>query len=550
MPVRRQIFNQKDRTMNNAIVIMFDSLQHNYLGCYGNDWIKTPNMDRLAREGVLFENCYVENLPTVPCRRSMHTGCYGLHESGWSPLKMEDTTIADLCWGRPIDTALIYDCPMYRLPKFGYIRGFDKCFYTHGQELDHFFYENDPLYHYKAEDFMEQHTIDEVDKIYGNAVIGPHMNEVASYLKQMQYWKTDEDRYVAKTIKASIKYLEQVDRNKAFFLFIDSFDPHEPWNPPSVIKQEPCPYDPDYKGKHQFLPIIGTVEGVFTEEELHHVRMLYAEDVTVCDKWLGVLLDKVRELGFEENTLFMMVSDHGEPMGNDEHGHGIMRKCRPWPYEELAHAPMLLRAPGIKAGQRIKAFVQSCDVAPTVCEWLGIGVHPQMTGKSLLPLCRGEVEKVRDFAVAGYYKYAWCLYTEDWSYMHWLHDTKAVNAQNGCDFYMADGGVFLVENSAIDESIPNTSSESTTEFLQKQKEAKSNIDSDVHARQQAAASLDGEEQWTCTPGSIAEVPEQDCLFDRKNDPFQLNNVIDQYPEIARKLLLQLNDFMDSLPRKY
>ncbi len=69
--------------LKNAIVVMFDSLQFNYLGCYGNTWIKTPNFDRLAREGVLFENAYTEGLPTVPCRRAMHTGRFTLPVSGW-----------------------------------------------------------------------------------------------------------------------------------------------------------------------------------------------------------------------------------------------------------------------------------------------------------------------------------------------------------------------------------------------------------------------------------------------------------------------------------
>ena len=141
---------------NNAIVLMFDSLQYNYVGCYGNDWIKTPNMDRLAKEGVLFENCYAEGLPTIPVRRAMHTGRYTLPEGGWRALTMEDTTIADLCWGRPIDTALIFDCPMYRLPKFGYSRGFDKVWFTHGHEADHYFYEKDPLFLYDPSDFMSE----------------------------------------------------------------------------------------------------------------------------------------------------------------------------------------------------------------------------------------------------------------------------------------------------------------------------------------------------------------------------------------------------------
>ncbi len=74
--------------LKNAIVVMFDSLQFNYLGCYGNTWIKTPNFDRLAREGVLFENAYTEGLPTVPCRRAMHTGRFTLPVSGWVGLSV------------------------------------------------------------------------------------------------------------------------------------------------------------------------------------------------------------------------------------------------------------------------------------------------------------------------------------------------------------------------------------------------------------------------------------------------------------------------------
>jgi arylsulfatase A-like enzyme len=67
----------------NVIVVMLDSLGANDLGCYGNKWIKTPNLDRLAKEGVLFENNYIESLPTIPCRRSMHTGRYQLPLKGW-----------------------------------------------------------------------------------------------------------------------------------------------------------------------------------------------------------------------------------------------------------------------------------------------------------------------------------------------------------------------------------------------------------------------------------------------------------------------------------
>ena len=129
----------------NVIVVMLDTLQFNYLGCYGNTWIQTPNLDRFARQGVLFENAYTEGLPTVPCRRAMLTGRYTLPVKGWSQLDVDDTTIADLCWGHPIDSALIHDSGPFRLPKFGYSRGFDKVHFIHGHETDHQYYAHDEL---------------------------------------------------------------------------------------------------------------------------------------------------------------------------------------------------------------------------------------------------------------------------------------------------------------------------------------------------------------------------------------------------------------------
>ncbi len=517
----------------NAIVVMFDSLQFNYLGCYGNEWIKTPNMDRLAREGVLFENCYIEGLPTVPCRRAMHTGRYTLPKAGWVPLSMEDTMISDLCWGRPVDTALIFDCPMYRQPKFGYTRGFDKVWFTHGHEMDHEFYSRDPLLHLDPRDYISESAIPGAQAQLGEAVLETQYGEISSYLRQMQYWRTGEDRYVAKTIKKAVEYLEQVDRNKQFFLWVDSFDPHEPWNPPSVYTDEPCPYDPDWQGKDDLLPFMGNCEGMYDEPVLAHIRALYAELVTLCDAWFGYFLDAVRRLGFEENTLLMMVSDHGEPLGFGEHGHGIMRKVRPWPYEELVHAPMLLRAPGVAAGQRISAFVQSVDVAPTICDWLGIGVHPSMQGKSLLPLVRGEVARLRNFAVSGYYNAGWAIYTEDWSYVHWpLKEKDTAAWHSDCNKNMETAVQSVGAQTGLG-SVPDFDF-SVDPLAAASEELK---------KHRASVTLDGEAQWTCTPGAAYITPEGDELYDRKSDPFQLQNLIAEYPEIAQQLLNQLKNFI-------
>ena len=523
------------REVKNAIVVMCDTMQFNYLGCYGNKWIHTPNIDRFASEGTLFENCYTESLPTIPCRRSMLTGRYTLPVKGWSQLDVDDTTIADLCWGQPIETYLIYDAGPWRLPKFGYSRGFDHVYFLHGHETDHQYYAQDDLSpDFHAEDYVEQHVIDKADEILGENVVRPLLNQIECHLKERQYWKSDEDQHAAHIFKEAGRYLEGVDRSKSFFMWIDCFDPHEPWDAPSVYDPDKkCMYDPDYKGKDMFLPIQAHVEGMYTDEELHHIRMLYAEKLTNVDKWFGYLTKKIHELGLERDTMVILVSDHGSPMGKGEHGHGIMRKCRPWPYEELAHTPLIIRGPGLPRGKRIDAFVQSCDIAPTVCDWLGLGVHPSMQGFSLLPLMRGEVDKVRDFAIAGYFRYSWSIVTPEWSYIHWLKDDEKTVADARFGIYGQDLAASTAHLRQLAKA--NVVEDRDTAFYNKAYEAHKKM-----------ATLDGEDQWTCTAAASTEVPERDELYNRRTDPFQLHNVAAEHKDVCRELLDRLRLFMAEL----
>ena len=125
---------KEDRKIKNVVLIMLDTLQFNYLGCYGNKVVKTPNIDRLARQGFLFENAYSEGLPTVPVRRALMTGRFTLPYGGWQPLAPDDTTVADIMWGKNMQTALVYDTPPMRLPKYGYSRGFDFVSFNPGQD--------------------------------------------------------------------------------------------------------------------------------------------------------------------------------------------------------------------------------------------------------------------------------------------------------------------------------------------------------------------------------------------------------------------------------
>jgi len=206
----------------------------------------------------------------------------------------------------------------------------------------------------------------DVDKYYkGDGKDTECRVQLEQYLRNRSWWKGEEDCFVAQVVKAGIKWLESQiaqGRTDRLFLWLDCFDPHEPWDPPSPYNRM---YDPDYQGKDIIHPIPREVKGYLSEEEVKHIRALYAGEVTLVDKWVGIFLDEVRKLGILDSTLLIFVSDYGEPLGEGGWGHGIIRKARPWPYEELTHIPFILRHPdGVGKGKRVKGFVHTCDVMP------------------------------------------------------------------------------------------------------------------------------------------------------------------------------------------
>jgi len=170
----------------------------------------------------------------------------------------------------------------------------------------------------------------------------------------------------------------------------------------------------------------GEVKGYLNEAELNHVKALYAGEVTMMDKWVGTFLKRVRDIGLLDRTMVIFLSDHGIPLGE----HGIIRKARPWPYEELIRIPLIMRHPeGIGKGKRIKALVETPDVMPTILDFLGIKIPETVHGSSLLPLISEEKEKIRDYAYSGFFNRSWSIRDEEWKYIHWLpgppsHPTK------------------------------------------------------------------------------------------------------------------------------
>jgi len=144
----------------------------------------------------------------------------------------------------------------------------------------------------------------------------------------------------------AIEWLRDNAGHRNFFLWVDSFDPHEPWDPPPHdTKYTP----PDYRGPKLIHPKYGPVDWM-TAEELECVRGLYAGEATFVDKWVGELLNEIERLGLLENSLLILLSDHGHPHGD----HGSIMETDDNLYNELLRIPLLILLPGAQyAGKRV-----------------------------------------------------------------------------------------------------------------------------------------------------------------------------------------------------
>jgi arylsulfatase A-like enzyme len=413
----------------NVIVIVADSFRKDHLGCYGNRWIKTPNLDKLASQGTVFENAYSENMPTVPARLSMFLGRYTLPFRAWQPLEFVDDVLPERLWHTDYRKALITDTYNMHRNREVFSRGFEYVQFIRGHSNDPVGERlTDPTAPVDLSRFSEKNWkyVHSPGSRYGD---NPP-SEARLKAKLIQYlrnnhswWKGEEDCFVAQVAKAGMAWLKrQVDEGRTdhLFLWLDSFDPHEPWDPPEEYSSL---YEvPGYKGP----PIIwgGGAVDRWDLDELRHVRAQYAGTVSLVDAWLGRFLEQVEALGLLDDTLILFTSDHGEYLGEK----GIVLKVQGWPYDEIARVPFIVRPPdGMKRRDRVASFVGNPDITPTILDFLGVQRPRDLHGRSVLPLVTGEEpDGQRGFGIAGFYARSCSIRRNGWSFYTWTgpHPTK------------------------------------------------------------------------------------------------------------------------------
>ena len=361
----------------NIIQIVSDTFRRDFLGCYGNNWIHTENLDRLAKESMVFDKAYIASFPTIPNRHDLFTGRYTFIYSKWAPLPRDEIILSQTLRQAGYTTMLIVDTYHMIRDTHYFDRGFDGWWWIRGQEHDR---------------YMTNPTQDppERKKAFGTR-----------YLQNVSNRVYEEDYFVAQTMTAATRWLElNYDQHDKFFLHIDTFDPHEPWDPPRWYAEM---YDPDWKGGD--VPGGAYVMGVkrpsasdLTPEQLNHLRALYAGEVTLVDRWVGRLLQKIEDLGLLEDTAIIFTTDHGTYIG--EHGY-VGKKDEL--YEEVAHIPLIMRLPDSEGAPhgRCDAIVQSPDLMPTILDLAGAKIPPTVQGRSLLPVIKGEQTEEREIAVSS-----------------------------------------------------------------------------------------------------------------------------------------------------
>ncbi len=385
---------------------MLDSFRQDHVSIYnrgeavftGVPFCQTPNIDNFAKDCIIFENIYPCGLPTMPVRYELMTGQFSLPFRGWMPLTSEDVSIAEILCREGYICGLIADTYHFRAPGMNYHRGFHSYQWVRGQEFDPWISSSPRR---DINNYVNEHYTPE------------WRSRVGQFLANTDDFSEEKHWFSAQVMERAVDWLKKNREHKHIFLWIDSFDPHEPWDPPKGFDTYT---DPNYKGPRLIMPMGGWANGWAAPEQVRFIRGLYAGEAAFVDHCLGWLFNALRDLGYYEDSLIILTADHGHPLAD----HGKFLKGTDRMYSELLKVPFLVRLPdGENGGYRTKALAQFPDVLPTILELLGFGNNSiAMQGRSFVLVLKNETETHRQAVIAGYYRgFHRCIRNQNWSYV-------------------------------------------------------------------------------------------------------------------------------------
>lgn len=377
----------------NIILIVVDTLRYDYVGANGNPNIRTPNLDRLAGRSWNFQRAFAGSFPTIPLRTDLMTGRYGAPFHQWKPLDCDKPTLPRALAERGYCTQLIHDTP--HLVNGGH--GFDVPFHAwtpvRGAEVDRAWLADtwEYLPNWRLDPMFDPLPRDD------ETVLRRGWNAGAGYVQTNRGRSREADWNVARLFTTASRFLRDNTRRDNFFLWLDCFDPHEPWDsPPEFVRL----YDqtPGYDGKldpRSFA--LRRNSAALSPRAVTNLKAQYAAKVTFMDQWLGVFLDTLEETGLAERTAVLLLGDHGTNVGDRDGGR--FGKTAP-PLANEAHVPLLVHVPGAGVGQS-DVIVQPQDLFATIMGIAGGSAPASIESADVLKLARDGDSGRREFALCG-----------------------------------------------------------------------------------------------------------------------------------------------------
>jgi arylsulfatase A-like enzyme len=386
----------------NIVVVCFDSLRQDHVGIYGNKWIQTPNLDAFAKEAVAFTRCYPESVPTLQFRRALHTGqrTFPFLDTqfykgdvdpmpGWGPIPQEQDTVSEILGANGYRSAFITDAYHQFKASKNFHRGFDSYEFIRGQETDK--YRSGPEI---PDDVVEKH-LNAASK--DNEAIKAFLKK---YLMNVSDRKSEEDYFPAKVFNKASQWLLENQTADKILMVVDSFDPHEPWDPPEYYRKL---YDPDDDTVDHIQSLYCTWEGNISERELKRMKANYAGEVTMCDRWFGHFMEALKLSGRLDDTVVMVVSDHGHNLGYDPGDKGYISKQGYPMTRGVCDLVCIIRHPsGEGAGSVCDKLIYNVDLPYTLLNMAGIEPPEVMQGMDVWPAVLDPSIATRDYVTIAW----------------------------------------------------------------------------------------------------------------------------------------------------
>lgn len=365
-----------------AVLILLDSLNRHHLGAYGGTEFDTPNLDRFAAGALRFDRHYAGSLPCMPARHDLLCGALDFPWRPWGSVEVWEDALPFHLRRAGVTTMLVSDHPhLFETGGENYHTDFSAWAYVRGHEGDPWKTRPDPS-------FAGAPALP--------AEPAPHPRP---YDLSRTWFRDEGDFPGPRTMREAAAWIESSARHhERFFLLIDEFDPHEPFDTPEPWASR---YDPEWEGPRHIWPpyaVDALRRGVLDARTARHLRAGYGAKLSMIDHWLGRVLDALERQGLCEDTAVFVTTDHGHYLGERD----LFGKPGVPLYQPMVHIPLLVAWPGRPAGA-VDALTTSVDLFATLAELFGAQPAHRTHGRSLLPLLRGETTAVREWLLAGIY---------------------------------------------------------------------------------------------------------------------------------------------------